>query len=54
MEKGAFAHLSNIIGMGIFTETLPALGSLSAPLQTLTLGSFDQFYIHEQIYATSA
>ena len=42
MEKGAFAHLSNIIEMCISTEILPALGSLGAPLQTLTLGSFDQ------------
>ena len=33
VEKGAFAHLPNIVEMAITTETLPVLGSLSAPLQ---------------------
>ena len=46
MEKGAFAHFSNVIEMGTYTESLPALGSLRAPIQTLTLMAFNQSLTH--------
>ena len=40
VEKGVFAQLSYVIEMGIDIETLPAIGSVSGPLQNLTLPSF--------------
>ena len=42
VEKGAFVHLSHVIEMATFSHTLPAMGSLSSPLQTLTLTSYAQ------------
>ena len=42
VERGVFVHLSNVIEMGTLTEALPVLGSLSVPLQNLTLISMEQ------------
>ena len=44
VEKGAFAGLSTITELVTCAESLSALGSLSGPLQTLTLTSLDQSF----------
>ena len=46
VEKGIFAPLSNVTDIFMFTETLPALGSLNAPLKSLKLQSVEQSLIY--------
>ena len=42
VENGALAHLSYVTEMGTITRTFPALGSINAPLRSLSLLSYDQ------------